>query len=109
MNTKEFSNQETINGYFYMPSKHKGSSFIIDKVDLDHYVWKLTLSEKIADTVLKEDFTFGMLVGGDFLYYAKPVELIKPVIKSIDNIFFVESAEKIVLMEENQKQMFTLT
>jgi len=109
MNTKEFSNQETISGCFYMPSKHKESSFIIDKADLNHYAWKLTLSEKIADTVLKEDSTFGMLVGGDFLYYAKSVELIKPVIKSIDDIFFVESAEKIILMEENQKQIFTLT
>lgn len=101
---------ENIKGYTYIFLEHnKVEGFISDTDDFESKVSnKILLTESIIDKIIKQDKTFGVLVGGNFLYYAMPTFMTTCHLIYKNNSVFLGENGVLTLFENELEQIILI-
>lgn len=69
---------------------------------------KIRLTESIIDQIIKQDKTFGVLVGGNFLYYAMPTFMTTCHLTYKNNSIFLGENGVLTLFENELEQIILI-
>jgi hypothetical protein len=84
-------------GYFYYPCF--SDAFISDSKNYLNGNPVIFLNKNLTEKIILQDSVFGVLVGGQYAYYALFAEISGTINKASDGVFFFSDAEKILLRD----------
>ncbi|OCA56104.1 hypothetical protein [Photorhabdus namnaonensis] len=101
------SDDVTSIGYLFVFTKNNELSGYISEsntIEGSKENQKIFLTEKVINQIIEQDEVFGVLVGGEYLYYAMPIILADLNLSLIANKTYLEKGSVLILFEDENKQ-----